>query len=685
MIMYRGYMETQPSLGMPEIVPFSKKRPMSAEDPGFDAILSIGSMRPDYSAPASAPNQPHNDAGKETRDLIYGTRNISPLKPPGADTFPRAPSLSTPHLVRTVASKFQGWKTPARILCLDGGGVRGLSSLMILRKIMEKVADHEGGEYRSLRPCDYFDLICGTSTGGIIALLLGRLKLTVDEAMERYIMLSQSVFSVDRAHLALWKRSKSGEPKFDEKILEQKMKETVSGCYGETEDSRLYDPLQVEGRASRQCHVAVVAGIANDTKDRVPRLLRTYERNDQCSIWQAARATSASPYYFNAIEIGSPSITYADAGLDFCNPAWLAYEEMQRLWPNRDIGVFLSIGTGTESLQSIRPKRSHLDNVLRLEVSQAQIELSKSATRVHRQLYTHFRAHNNELVYFRFNVDTTFADDDLQEWQNVLELAESTDVYMKQRETSHAYLTCAASISQFSTKTKPVLLPASGFEVDLDYAGQGTRHWYRQDVGLSGYPSTIEIGRDFENNDTKPVGTGILSLRPAVNILIRGEVLGVVSGRYRVSWLLWIWADKSAASEGVQRISHSRRDMENTNTVKESLSTVSRSAALEIDSNSSALTGLKLSVGRAKSLVSFLDTDVDRHKHPDAAEFLLCKGYGEQCVDVSLWDTLRGTGWAEARDTIIDVDVDGCLAFVMSADRLGGLSFGGVRLEPVVK
>jgi patatin-like phospholipase/acyl hydrolase len=48
-----------------------------------------------------------------------------------------------------------------RLLALDGGGVRGLSALMILEQLMEAV-DPDA----PLKPCDYFNMIGGTSTGG---------------------------------------------------------------------------------------------------------------------------------------------------------------------------------------------------------------------------------------------------------------------------------------------------------------------------------------------------------------------------------------------------------------------------------------------------------------------------------------------------------------------------------------
>ena len=73
-------------------------------------------------------------------------------------------------------------ETPLRILSLDGGGVRGISSLYILKELMAQIArqhrfDHPESPSLSPRPCDYFDLICGTSTGGLIALMLGRLRM----------------------------------------------------------------------------------------------------------------------------------------------------------------------------------------------------------------------------------------------------------------------------------------------------------------------------------------------------------------------------------------------------------------------------------------------------------------------------------------------------------------------------
>ena len=77
-------------------------------------------------------------------------------------------------------------QNPLRILSLDGGGVRGISTLYILKDLMRQIARQHAPNNLSLPditplPCEYFDLICGTSTGGLIALMLGRLRMVIKD------------------------------------------------------------------------------------------------------------------------------------------------------------------------------------------------------------------------------------------------------------------------------------------------------------------------------------------------------------------------------------------------------------------------------------------------------------------------------------------------------------------------
>lgn len=73
---------------------------------------------------------------------------------------------------------------------IDGGGLRGLGCLLILDRIMKAAAARSG---QRLRPCEVFDLVCGTSTGGLIAILLGRLGLECDTAIDEYKLLAKTL------------------------------------------------------------------------------------------------------------------------------------------------------------------------------------------------------------------------------------------------------------------------------------------------------------------------------------------------------------------------------------------------------------------------------------------------------------------------------------------------------------
>ncbi|KAG9240400.1 phospholipase, patatin family protein [Calycina marina] len=106
-----------------------------------------------------------------------------------------------------------------RLLALDGGGVRGLSALMILQQLMETI-DRENPP----KPCDYFDMIGGTSTGGLIAIMLGRLRMSIEDCIDAYLLLSDRIFRKKR-HRVTVKGNIQG--RFDSDELERAIKEVV--------------------------------------------------------------------------------------------------------------------------------------------------------------------------------------------------------------------------------------------------------------------------------------------------------------------------------------------------------------------------------------------------------------------------------------------------------------------------
>jgi hypothetical protein len=79
-----------------------------------------------------------------------------------------------------------------RILALDGGGVKGVLTLGMLKPLEDELRRRAGGN-AAFRLSDYYDLIGGTSTGAIISAALA-LGLNVDEVIELYMRLGPDVF-----------------------------------------------------------------------------------------------------------------------------------------------------------------------------------------------------------------------------------------------------------------------------------------------------------------------------------------------------------------------------------------------------------------------------------------------------------------------------------------------------------
>ena len=123
-----------------------------------------------------------------------------------------------------------------RLLALDGGAVRGLSLLMILQQPMVTV-DPESPP----KPYKYFDMIGGTSTGGLIATMLGHLRMTVDDCIDAYTSLFDKVFE-KRNHRVNMRGKLQG--RYDTAELELAVKQILVDC-GFDEDVLLKDSPDV--------------------------------------------------------------------------------------------------------------------------------------------------------------------------------------------------------------------------------------------------------------------------------------------------------------------------------------------------------------------------------------------------------------------------------------------------------
>ncbi|CAM1509520.1 Fc.00g032590.m01.CDS01 [Cosmosporella sp. VM-42] len=301
------------------------------------------------------------------------------------------------------------------LLSLDGGGVRGLSTLYILRKIMTKVnAERQKKGQGAVKPCEVFDLIGGTSTGGLITILLGRLEIGVDDCITLYKALMGSVFG-QKTH---FNRVKLTTGKVQNMFNQEPLKEAVENVLrskGIPVD-QLYDDGQ-----ERTSRTFVVARRMESTKAVV---IRDYTEpgetnDDKLTIVEAALATSAASTFFPPVEVRGKR--YVDGALGTSNPTPLVWQAAQDIWANYDgqilekVKCFISIGTGKPGFKGIKESAwGFVTGTLKSMVTQTE-ETETNFAKDHRFLIPF----EGEQKYYRFNVESGLENVGLEEHEKV--------------------------------------------------------------------------------------------------------------------------------------------------------------------------------------------------------------------------------------------------------------------------
>ncbi len=222
---------------------------------------------------------------------------------------------------------------PIRILSIDGGGIRGLIPALVLDAIEQELRQPIA---RS------FDLIAGTSTGGILAVGLttpganGQPKYTPAALADLYRKEGGRIFSSTFAHKLVSVFSLNG-PKYDASGIESVLQQYFGGA-------RLKDSLT---------EVLVTSYEIDQLRDpfffssRMAKQQATYD----FPAWQVARATSAAPTYFPPLKLAAnpgddhPYYALVDGGTFANNPALCAYAEARANDGVSDI-LIVSVGTG---------------------------------------------------------------------------------------------------------------------------------------------------------------------------------------------------------------------------------------------------------------------------------------------------------------------------------------------------
>ncbi|KAH8924116.1 FabD/lysophospholipase-like protein [Atractiella rhizophila] len=224
-----------------------------------------------------------------------------------------------------------------RILSLDGSGTWAFAELFFLREILRQLcselSEEEKQKYKlgrhpdDLQPHKFFDLIIGSSTGGLLALMFGSLKMSVDQAIAAFRYLCEKAFAPD-----VVKASAVFSSRF-----EASFKELISKA-GVSKD-RLFCPVH------GGCRVAVTAAYESSITDL--KVFRSHEIWDEVKLWEVARATIAMPRLFLPITIDDTE--YVDAsGTGHLNPIMAAVNEAHSIWRDDDFkyGCVISLGGG---------------------------------------------------------------------------------------------------------------------------------------------------------------------------------------------------------------------------------------------------------------------------------------------------------------------------------------------------
>lgn len=243
---------------------------------------------------------------------------------------------------------------PYRLLALDGGGIRGVLTLEILREI-EAVLRQASGDER-LVLAEWFDYIAGTSTGAIIAVGLAQ-GMSVSAISDLYSDLGASLFRKSFAPRRLWNRYRS-EP-VAAALKDAFGKHTTFG------DASLRTLLMV---VLRNASTDSPWPLSNNPAAKFNNSAMPGS-NLEFPLWQLVRASTAAPVFFPAerIEMGGRTFYFEDGGVtSFNNPALqlflMATLDRYRLgWrPSVDDMLLVSVGTGFNPKANANLKLSKL-------------------------------------------------------------------------------------------------------------------------------------------------------------------------------------------------------------------------------------------------------------------------------------------------------------------------------------
>lgn len=196
-------------------------------------------------------------------------------------------------------------------------------------------------------------------------------------------------------------------------------------------------------------------------KGSQPALLRSYDSRketaaeEKCTIWQAGRGTCATALAFKPIQVGQS--VFLDEGVGKYNPAPLALEEaIGNEWPGREIGVFISIGTGRRPPGTSNQQHLWWESYVSsgigdfAEARRRLISKIEGCEETHREMLRERLADRGVNVenYYRLNVEVGVGEFGMNEWNRLADISTNTRMYLAQAQVQNMNISASTKLGR---------------------------------------------------------------------------------------------------------------------------------------------------------------------------------------------------------------------------------------------
>jgi hypothetical protein len=188
--------------------------------------------------------------------------------------------------------------------------------------------------------------------------------------------------------------------------------------------------------------------------------LRSYDSRKEppvepnATIWQAGRATSATALAFKPIQIGQS--VFLDEGTGKYNPSPMVLDEaVCNEWPGREVGVFLSIGTGKRPDGTNAQQHLWWEGFVSggigdfAEARRRLIQKIEDCEKTHKDMKDQLaKRHVNPENYYRLNVNVGVGEFGMNEWNALADISTNTRMYLAEKTVQGMTLDAAAKIAR---------------------------------------------------------------------------------------------------------------------------------------------------------------------------------------------------------------------------------------------